>query len=126
MTINRLITLSFMTSLFVAGCKTTKHTEVTTTPVKPPVDCGTTTAVYETDIKPIFSKSCNRCHGDLRKAAGYDFRKIEDLKRAADKGELLGTIKWAEGYAHMPMRGDKLDDATIHTIECWVQNGMKQ
>ena len=118
-----IITSALLVSSVISGCKTAKHTE-TTTP-KGTVNCGTEQPVYETDIKPIFQKSCNRCHGGLRKAGGLDFTKMDDIQRAANKGELIGTIKWAEGYAHMPMRADKLDDATIHKIECWVQNGMK-
>ena len=126
MKIGKVITSALViSSIIIAGCKATKHTAVTTATPKSTVDCGTEQPVYETDIKPILQKSCNRCHGGLRKAGGLDFTKIEDIQRAANKGELIGTIKWAEGYAHMPMRADKLDDATIHKMECWVQNGMK-
>lgn len=125
MSISRLITLFVVSSLIVVGCKTTKHAETATVTPKPTVDCSTETPVYTTDIKPILEKSCNSCHGRMRTAGGYNFTKMEDIKRAADKGELIGTIKWTEGYAHMPMRADKLDDLTIHKIECWVQNGMK-
>jgi cytochrome c5 len=120
---------SIICTLFIAsvifGCKTTQNS--TASDVKPTtsaVDCGSQIPSYESDIKPIFDKNCNHCHGE-RSAGGYDLRKIADITKAANKGELLGTIKWEAYYPHMPVKADKLDDATIKKIECWVQNGMK-
>lgn len=109
----------------VIGCKTTKPAETTATTTKPKVDCGTQIPVYTTDIKPIFDTHCNSCHGK-RAAGGYDLRLMEDITRGANNGELLGTIKWEGHYPHMPARANKLDDATIKKIECWIQTGMKQ
>lgn len=123
MNIRASITCSLFITVVIIGCKTTQPSATVTIP-KATVDCGSQIPAYEPDIKPIFDKHCNNCHGE-RSAGGYDLRKMADITKAANKGELLGTIKWEEHYPHMPVKADKLDDATIRKIECWVQNGMK-
>jgi hypothetical protein len=50
---------------------------------------------------------------------------MEDIYKSAKNGELMGTIKWEKHYPQMPQQMDKLDDATINKIECWIINGMK-
>lgn len=127
MNIRKIIIPSLLVSFAIVSCKTTKQTETTvvTPPKKTGIDCGAEIPVYLTDIKPIFEKNCNRCHGSTRQAANLDFTKMTDIKKTVDNGELLGTIKWAEGFSHMPARADKLDDQTIKKIECWIQTGMK-
>ena len=48
-----------------------------------------------------------------------------DVKKAATKGELLGTIKHQRGFPRMPANAEQLDQADIDKIECWINNGMK-
>ena len=48
------------------------------------------------------------------------------MKKAALNGELLGTIKHQKGYPKMPAFKEKLDQASIDKIECWINNGMKE
>ena len=124
MNTRKLLIVFTIAPFFVVGCKITKKPAETAT-TKPKVDCGTTIPLYEADIKPILDTNCNSCHGK-RAAGGYDLRVMDDITRAANNGELLGTIKWEGYYPHMPARAAKLDDATIKKIECWIQTGMKQ
>lgn len=124
MNIRKFFITMFVTPFIIAGCKTTKPAETSTTAIKPKVDCGTQIPVYTVEIKPILDVHCNNCHGK-RAAGGYDLRILEDVTRSANNGSLLGTIKWEGYYPHMPAMAAKLDDATINKIECWIQTGMK-
>ncbi len=68
---------------------------------------------------------CTGCHNSNEKA-GYNFEKIEFVKKAATSGTLLGTIKHTYGFVPMPMGAEKIDQPTIDKIECWINNGMKE
>jgi hypothetical protein len=115
-----------LTVLFIAGCKTSPPASQPTTTTPAPVElvCATPTPTYTVDIEPIFTKHCNSCHG-ARPAGGYNFKSMNDIIRSVNNGELLGTIKWERHYPKMPEGAPKLDDETIHKIECWIKNGMK-
>ena len=79
---------------------------------------------YSKDIKPIIEAKCIRCHNDNYKA-GYNFKKIESLKRAGTNGKLIGSIKHIKGFHKMPRMDKKLDQVQIDKIDTWVKNGMK-
>jgi len=38
----------------------------------------------------------------------------------------LGTIKHERGFPRMPAQAEKLDQASIDLIECWIKNGMQK
>ena len=103
------------------GCKTKK--EVVVSPPAP-LDCSTREYSFAADIKNILEVNCVRCHG-VNGADGLNFNTIEDAKKAANKGELLGTIKHENGFPKMPKYGAKLDQLSIDKIECWIKTGMK-
>lgn len=107
----------------LAGCKTKK--EVAATAPAAPLDCSNKTLSYSADIKPIMEANCTRCHNTNEKA-GFNFFKIESVKKAALNGELLGTIKHQKGFPKMPAFSAKLDQTAIDKIECWINNGMKE
>ncbi|MFN4234791.1 MAG: hypothetical protein ACK4IK_08300 [Bacteroidia bacterium] len=113
--------LSF--SIFYA-CGTSKKTEV----VSAPIDCSSVNELsYKNDILPILEPNCasSGCHNDKSRKHNISVLNIEDVKNAATKGELLGTIKHEKGYPKMPMFKPKLKNEDIQKIECWVKNGMK-
>jgi hypothetical protein len=103
----------------LGACKTPKKI------AEPAVSCAGTNFLLQQDIIPILEKHCNSCHG-YGGAGGYNFTMKEDIIKAAKNGDLLGTIKWQHGFPKMPARAEKLDQATIDKIECWVSNGMKE
>jgi cytochrome c553 len=106
-----------------AACTSTKET-IKTTPVTAKIDCTSSALTYTSDIKAIIETNCSKCHNENYEA-GYNFLTLESIKKAASKGELLRSIKHEKGLDAMPADADKLDDATIGKIECWINNGMK-
>ena len=106
----------------IAACKTKKDT--TSATAKPTINCATPEATYASDIKSIMETNCSKCHNENNKA-GYNFLTLQSVKKAAMNGELLRSIKHEPGIDPMPAYADKLDDATINKIECWINNGMK-
>lgn len=121
----KFIFLAIIGAITIVACKTKKETVKTeaATP-KPAMDCSSKGLTYAA-IKPIFEKHCTSCHG-YGGAGGLNFESLADIKRAAGNGELMGTIKWQRGFPKMPARAEQLDQATIETIECWINNGMKE
>ena len=109
-------------AITVIACKTTEPAKTITVPAKAALDCSTSTISYAKDIKPIIEQYCVNCHGN---DGGYDFTIFTDITKAAKNGDLLGTIKWQNGFPRMPAIGEQLDQNTINKIECWINNGLK-
>lgn len=123
----KIVLFSIIGATAIIACKTTKiaeNTKVDSEKVGVPLNCNGTNFSFSTDIKPIMDQYCTSCHGE-EGADGLNFNNKSDVVKAANKGELLGTIKWHGGYPQMPPNGDQLDKATIDKIECWIYNGMK-
>lgn len=116
-----IIATALITGTFIS-CKTPKETASVPTPQ---LNCSDKTFTFNADIKPILETSCTKCHNTNNKA-GFNFYTYESAKKAAESGELLGTIKHLKGFRKMPAYAGKLDQAIIDKIECWVNNGMKQ
>jgi hypothetical protein len=91
------------------------------------LNCAEKEWSYKNDILAILEPNCasSGCHNDKSRKHNISVLNIDDVKRAAQKGELLGTIKHEKGYPKMPMFKTKLNDADIQKIECWVNSGMK-
>lgn len=120
----KIFLIALISIVVISACKTAKETakpEVAV--VKAPLDCSTSAAKYD-DIKSIIDKNCTSCHG-YGGSGGLNFLSSVDVKRAAIKGELLGTIKHHKGFPRMPANAGQLDQADIDKIECWINNGMK-
>lgn len=120
----KIVLPGFFLILIFTTCKTGKQSGKAAV-AKPGLDCGNMNVNYALEIKPVFKTFCINCHGE-KEEGGYNFTKISDIKRAANSGSLLGSIKWQKGFARMPKRGKQLDAKTINTIECWINNGMKE
>ncbi|MFY9307462.1 MAG: cytochrome c [Bacteroidia bacterium] len=119
----KVIVMAFAGIAIFAACKTAKKPAETVKTEKAP-DCNGTNFSYVADIKPIMEQHCTSCHGEGG-ADGLNFNNKSDIVKAANKGELLGTIKWHSGFPQMPPNGVQLDKASIDKIECWISNGMK-
>lgn len=117
------IVLAIGFSIALIACKSSKET-ASTTPVVP-LDCTTKALTYSGDIKAIMETNCTKCHNTNNKA-GFNFLTLESVKKAAQSGQLLGSIKHQKGFDKMPAYAASLDKATIDKIECWINNGMKE
>ncbi len=110
---------------FIYACQTIKKTDVVTAVL----DCNTVKEIsYKTDILPILEPNCasSGCHNDKSRKQNISVLNLNDVKKAASNGVLLGTIKHEKGYPKMPLFKPKLKDEEIQKIECWVKNGMKE
>jgi mono/diheme cytochrome c family protein len=92
---------------------------------------------FETDVRPIFAKSCYACHGPQKQKS--DFRL--DQKAAALKGgdngvaivpgkagesPLFDRISTRNDRERMPPKGNPvLTEAEIGTIRAWIEQGAK-
>jgi hypothetical protein len=105
----------FLSLLFVISCdkEDTK------------VDCTGVNATYTKDIAKIMTASCAfvGCHDSTRKSEGVDLSTYEATKTASKSSKFLKSIKHESGATKMPINGEKLKDADIKLIECWVNNG---
>lgn len=101
------------------SCKSSKSTTSTAA-----VNCGDAKPTYTTDIKPILDTHCAAtCHSAKNMADGIDLSSYEGAKAVSGKKKFLGAIRHEFGYPPMPKKADKLADADITKIACWVQNG---
>ncbi len=115
----KIIITSIVITSILAACKTAQK------PVATKIDCSDKSVTYTADIKPMMEQYCTKCHNNNEKA-GYNLLKLEFVKKGALNGELLGTIKHIAGYPAMPMMAEKMPQAAIDKIECWINNGMKE
>lgn len=107
------------------ACGSSKKTES----ISVALDCNTYKELsFKNDILPILEPNCasSGCHNDKSRKHNISIFKIDDVKNAAVKGELLGAIKHEKGFTKMPMFKPKLKDEEIQKIECWFNNGMKE
>ncbi len=114
-----LVFATLMGSLFVASCKNDEETTI---------DCTGVTATYTTDVKPIFDASCATagCHDSNTKAHGLDLSTYVGSKEGAINHEVVCSIEQNSGCDPMPEGGDKLSDAQIKKVRCWIQSGTPQ
>jgi hypothetical protein len=88
-------------------------------------DCTGVTPTYTADVKSILDAHCatSGCHSAASHAKGIDLSSYSSSNNAAGNDNFIGSIQHASGYNAMPQGASQLDDATIKTLSCWVQNG---
>jgi len=88
-------------------------------------DCTGITPTYTSNVKSILDANCafSGCHNASSKADGIDLSSYSSAKSQSSNDKFLGSIQHISGYDDMPQNASKLDDATIKTLSCWVQNG---
>lgn len=118
------IVFSILVLTTLAACKTKEKSVTEKAVEKPKLDCTGKAYAFNADIKPIMYQYCVSCHNTNFKA-GYNFQQESSVKKAAQSGHLLGTIKHEHGFSNMPAMSAKLDQSIIDKIECWINNGMK-
>ena len=111
-------------SLLILACEDTDKEIVI---VESAQVCDSLDVLYTNDVKPILENAgCtgSYCHGGG--AAGITISSYETTKTAAQDAKFLKAIKHHTGASPMPKDRDKLGDADIQKIECWIKNGYKE
>jgi mono/diheme cytochrome c family protein len=96
-------------------------------------------ATYATDIKPIFEKSCFKCHGPEKQKAKLRLDSLAATLKGSENGKILETGKSAKSkIVHnvarigeeddwMPPvdKGDPLTKDQVGLIRAWIDQGAK-
>lgn len=111
-------TCLFMSALLITGCGDNDE----------PVDCTGVTPGYAADIAPILATcAVSGCHGNSGTKAGINLSTYENVKSVSSNSKFLKSIKHESGAESMPPSGfEKMSDANIKLIECWIKNGKPQ
>lgn len=130
--------LAFAASLFVASAADKKSVDVSKIP--PASDKKGVT--YEADIKPIFEKSCIKCHGSEKQKGKLRLDSLASTLKGGEDGKVIETGDSAKSMlvhnvAHVgdedmfmppPDNKDKippLSKEQIGLIRAWIDQGAK-
>ena len=93
---------------------------------------------FDKDIKPIFEKSCVKCHGAEKQKGKYRLDTLEASLKAGESGDailkgdsakspLVQSVARLDPDAAMPPdgKGDPLTPAQIGVIRAWIDQGAK-
>lgn len=90
----------------------------------------TATVSFANDVMPIFSASCNTCHGGDQTKAGLDLTTYTSLMAGSMQGAVIFPGSPSQSVlvqqvvdGEMPKRGDKLTAEQIQVISDWVAAG---
>lgn len=88
-------------------------------------DCTGLSPTYTADIKAIIDARCatSGCHNSSSKANGIDLSSYATVVSESNKARFMGAIQQVAGYDPMPENSNKLSDANIQLISCWIENG---
>jgi len=98
-----------------------------------------TGVTYDTDIKPIFTASCAKCHGDTKPRGGIVLTTLAGVLKGGEDGPILTVGDSTKGslvnaVAHIGDPGSfmpkgkgaqKLTDDQIGLIRAWIDQGAK-
>ncbi len=86
-------------------------------------ECTATEATFITDIVPIITDNCNRCHRNGREDGNVNLEGYNRVLPYAQNGQLLGTMDHAAGYSIMPPSGPKVSFCDIEKVKLWLDAG---
>lgn len=92
------------------------------------------TVDFATQIQPVFTQHCVRCHGSAKRDGDLRLDSREGAMHGGDSGlnalalpvernEILRRLRSTEPGDRMPLEGDPLPPETIQTIETWIREG---
>lgn len=76
-------------------------------------------------MKVLNNGNCLGCHSEDVKQGGVSLEGHNNLKKWAEVGKLVASIKHESGAVPMPLDRDKLSEERIWVIERWVLQGFK-
>lgn len=86
-------------------------------------NCDTTNSTYTVKVEPVIRRACYSCHGTGINLGGITLEGVDNLRRYADNGQLLGSIEHRSGFSPMPKSAPKLSECEIGTINAWINAG---
>jgi hypothetical protein len=91
-------------------------------------DCTGYTPTYTQNVKPILDITCatDGCHGGNDPEEDIDLSTFAGASAASREKSFMGSIQHLPGYHKMPQDADRLTDAQIHMLSCWIENGSPQ
>jgi mono/diheme cytochrome c family protein len=97
---------------------------------EPTADASAVGVSFSNDVMPIFSGSCNDCHGGKQTKAGLDMTTYGSLMTGSFDGTVIVAGNSADSLlvqlateGKMPKRGPKLTAEQIQTISEWIDAG---
>src|SRR5436190_4682317 len=90
---------------------------------------------FETQIRPVFQRSCVKCHGSEKQKGGLRLDRAKEAFGGIDSGkkaiqahnpgesELFRRITAADPDDRMPPKGDPLSAVEIQLIRAWIEQG---
>ncbi|MEQ9069475.1 MAG: c-type cytochrome domain-containing protein, partial [Gimesia chilikensis] len=89
------------------------------------------TPVFESDIQPIFSAKCGKCHWDKVRKGGLDLSRIEGLHKGGESGEsslaesVDESLLWImiDGGGMPPDDSPQLTEDELALIRKWLETG---
>ena len=99
----------------------------------PPAD---RTVDFDSDIRPLFQKFCDSCHGPQKQLSGFRLDREGDVLRGGDSGKAFEPgqsadsllVKYIAGLDPdilMPPEGDLLTEQQVGLIRAWIDQGAK-
>ncbi len=135
--ITKCLTLTLITVLaaLAPSAKAAKEVDIS----KLPPASSKAGVAYATDIKPIFQKSCFKCHGSEKQKAKLRLDSLEATLKGSENGKILEAGKSASSkIVHnvarvgeeddwMPPvdKGDPLTKDQVGLIRAWIDQGAK-
>jgi hypothetical protein len=87
--------------------------------------CDTTGVTFSGMVWPMLQTWCTGCHSPGNPAGGVVIADYADVVSLAWDGRLMGSIRYDEGYAKMPMN-QQLSDCNILLLEKWIEDGFPE
>jgi hypothetical protein len=89
-----------------------------------PVDTACSDTIsFANDILPIMENNCTGCHNANNTSGGYDLTNHAGV--TLNTGKLYGSIVHDGSASSMPQGGDKIANASIQKVYCWINQGAK-
>ena len=105
-------------SLLILSCSYDKEENLF-----PNNNCDTTNVAYSKDISSYLNRLCVGCHNAAAPSAGIVLDTYTEVKKYADNGRLLGSVRHDDGFKAMPQSMPKSPKCDIDKLEAWIADG---
>jgi uncharacterized membrane protein len=129
-TMTKLSTIALAAVFGLAFAATAQDAAPAAGDAKLPPASTKTGVTFDTDIKPIFTASCGKCHGDTKPRGGIVLTTDGTILTVGDstKGSLVNAVAHIGDPGSFMPKGKgaaKLTDDQIGLIRAWIDQGAK-